>query len=134
MPAPLVRLDLINRLIFGNEYRLFSCSLCIFSTPLSLRPSWDQIFSLAPYSQELSAKDYLMEVIIRSVDPSITAWLLLKNYFEYIIIRFNVFSRSNHENQFQKTQSITQTPDLDISVSRSNCKIFKYFDAFAKTI
>jgi hypothetical protein len=40
--------------MFGEEYKLWSSSLWIFSTLLSLHPSSDQIFSSAPCSQTRS--------------------------------------------------------------------------------
>jgi hypothetical protein len=51
-PACIILLDLITRIIFGEEYTSLSSSLCSFL--LLPRPSWDQIFSSAPCSYTLS--------------------------------------------------------------------------------
>jgi len=54
-PAYLIILDFITRIIFGEDCRSLSSSLCSFFTPLLPRPSYAQIFSSAPYSQTPSA-------------------------------------------------------------------------------
>ena len=57
-----------------------------------------------------------------------------KNFFEYIKNNFYCSLEVTATKQFQKTQSITHIPDIDISVSRNNCKIIKYFDVFSAKI
>ena len=54
-PTHLIHLDFITRTILGEEYRLFSSSLCnLFHTPLR-RPTKVKIFSSTPCSQTPSA-------------------------------------------------------------------------------
>jgi hypothetical protein len=54
-PAHLILLDLIIRIIFDEDYRSLSSSLCSFLRSLLPRPSWAQISSSAPFSRKLLA-------------------------------------------------------------------------------
>ena len=53
-PANFILLDLITRIIFGEQYRSLRSSLCSFLHSPVPPSSWAQIFFSAPYSQTLA--------------------------------------------------------------------------------